>query len=146
MAHNPERAAVNQRLYLCRLHIDWLDEALQAEQLPRHIVEQALGESTLLHLTLCYRSYLREISYAYLSHAVDVESAADLVAFLQQRQLSSGEANELAALEQSSSWLSEFLAAYSHLGSGSPASTGTSNLFCLSFIHQRKNHRCYVKN
>ena len=113
---NEQRPIVNQRLYFCRLHLEYLAVELDRQQTPKVVVEQSLGESIVLHLVLAYRAYLREIAIAYAIPGAAYTTASDLIAALYQSCQQSAEAKELAALEQDG-WLCELLTRYCALGS-----------------------------
>ena len=115
---NSQRPLVNQRLYFVRLHSDWLEAQRAAEQLPRAVVDQALGESLILHLVLAYQAYLNEVAEAYQLPASNNIRAVALVEQLAARGQSSAEAEELRSLELSDSWLSQVLKHFENLGQG----------------------------
>ena len=104
---NHQRPLVNQRLYFCRLHLDWLGEQLRQQVLAKKLVEQALGESIIHHLVLAYRAYLEEIAVAYNLTPAPFNSAGELIDALADEQQASAEAQEWLLLEEAkSSWLS----------------------------------------
>ena len=114
---NSQRPIVNQRLYFCRLHLQWLEQQLEGEEIPRRVLEQSLGESILFHLVVAYRAYLAEIATAYTaSSSASFSDASELVAALEAQGYSSAEARELQQLEQGNSWLAELLSGYQTLG------------------------------
>ena len=113
---NTLRPIVNQRLYFASLHLGWLDEQLRRQQVAGNILEQALGESIVLHLVMAYRSYLRELAQSYQAVLPAPGSAVELAQFLAQAGTESAECHELAALEQRDSWLSKLLAQFHSLG------------------------------
>lgn len=105
--NNQQRPRVNQRLYFCRLHLDWLDEQLQRQELAKQLVEQALGESIIHHLLLTYRAFLEEIAASYNLAPQSFNTASKLIDALVDDQQASAEAQEWLLLEkESSSWLS----------------------------------------
>lgn len=106
---NQHRSTVNQRLYFARLHLDWLKRELDSEQLPAMTVEQALGESLLFHLCRTYQTYLLEVAETYALFPQQLENATAFKVLLAEQGKSSAQANELAALECSGSWLSAML-------------------------------------
>jgi hypothetical protein len=112
---NQLRPIVNQRLYFARLHCDWIAQEQERQQLPKRVVEQSLGESVIFHLMLTYKAYLSELGEAYSQPQRCYCSAVELVACLAEQGAESGEAAELAALEQggeSSNWLSDLFTLY----------------------------------
>jgi len=108
---NSQRPLVNQRLYYCRLHLQWLTAELDKQSLPKAVLEQALGGSTLVHLVLAYRAYLQEIAEAYNVPLSSFQSVTDLNAMLVLQNTGCAEANELVELEQRG-WLKELLLQY----------------------------------
>jgi len=108
---NPQRPLVNQRLYFCRLHLKWMEQALEAGEITRHIVEQSFSESVLFHLVMAYRVYLAEIATAYGSACDHLDDVTALQQLLAQQQLESAEASEIAELQESG-WLQHLLFAY----------------------------------
>ncbi|MEE8059090.1 MAG: DUF6586 family protein [Pseudomonadales bacterium] len=113
---NAQRPIVIQRLYFCRLHLEWWSAELARQETPKAIIEQSLGESTLFHLVMAYRAYLQEIATAYTVPAIDYVNAGDLIATLSAQGYDSAEARELAALEVGMGWLAGLLTQYSALG------------------------------
>lgn len=114
---NTQRPVVNQRLYFCRLHLDWLESELSLQVLPKALLEQSLGESLLFHLVLAYRAYLLEIAQACSVQPQPLYSARQLLTVLERQEHYSGEASELAELESGPSWLSGLLGHYEALDS-----------------------------
>ncbi len=112
---NEQRPIVNQRLYFCRLHLEYLFAELEKQRTAKVIVEQSLGESIVLHLVLTYRAYLLEIAAAYTVPLSTFCSASELMAALSHHNHPSAEAQELLALEQDG-WLHELLLRYRELG------------------------------
>ncbi len=129
---NPQRASVNQRLYFCRLHLDMLQNELKSEQIPKHILEQSLGESILLHLVLTYRAYLREICYAYTSRTGQFNNVHSLEVFISAQGQRSAEVEELLNLENGSSWLSKLLWEFENLESEESAVAKPSKVNLIS--------------
>ena len=113
---NAQRPVVNQRLYFCRLHIDWLTEQLAHQEVPKSVLEQSLGESTLFHLINTYQAYLAEIAVAYTLPMTDFHDASELIAAMHAADQQCAEANELRELELSDSWLSQLKQQYSAIG------------------------------
>lgn len=120
---NPLRARVNQRLYFCQLHLQWMQRALDEQQVPRRVIDQALGESVVLHLITAYRHYLSELAHAYGLSGETPQSTAQCAAALAAAGKTSAECEELIALEQADSWLAALLQLNADLGSieGRPA-------------------------
>ena len=114
---NAQRPIVNQRLYFCRLHLDWLSQELAREDLPQSVLEQSLGESLLFHLMMAYRAYLQEIAVAYSTPVHDVHNAQQLLTRLESNGYTSAEASELKGLEEAESWLAELFQRYRSVGS-----------------------------
>ena len=112
---NAQRPIVNQRLYFCRLHLDWLSEQLAQQRIAKSVLQQCLGESVQFHLVLAYRAYLAEIAVAYNLSSINFADASDLAADLSAQGLESAEAKELQQLE-SAGWLSELLAYHRSIG------------------------------
>lgn len=110
------RSDVNQRLYFCKLHLQWLEEQLLSEQVAKSVLEQALGESIVSHLVLAYRCYLSELAYAYSVNITGLKSAKALNDALAEQRYVSAEANELLAKESSDQWLGELISRYNGLG------------------------------
>lgn len=110
---NSQRPTVNQQLYFCRLHIDWLSQELDKDILPKAIVEGALGKSTILQLQATYRCYLKEIGEAYNAPDNNYQSAQHLIEVLKGLGLESSEASELFDLE-SNDWLHELIGFRQH--------------------------------
>jgi Family of unknown function (DUF6586) len=112
----PQRAIVNQRLYFCRLHLDCLEQQLSQQVVPKHVLEQSLGESFLFHLVMTYRAYLAEIAEACSVSSSDLEagltSAEHLLDLLRDNKTYCAAAEELSALESTASWLSSLLVAF----------------------------------
>lgn len=124
-----QRPLVNQRLYFARLHGDWLREKLDEQQHPRSVVEQALGESLVLHLVMVYRAYLKEIAEAYQLQT-EALSARELSRQMTQQAVNSAECEELCALEDAGQWVAHLLGYFQHIGSdntGSRVSAGRSS-------------------
>ncbi len=120
---NSQRPLVNERLYYCRLHLDYLAAELLRQDTPKAILENAIGDSILFHLMLCYRAYLSEIAESYALPASDFSSARVLVEGLRAAEQESAEANELLSLEASGSWLSALFQHYRSIMSGKPATS-----------------------
>ena len=113
---NSQRPVVNQRLYFCCLHLQWLQQQLAEQDVPKLVLEQSLGESTILHLAMAYRAYLTEIAIAYTSSTLSsFDNASALLEFLEAQGYESAEAKELQQLEQGG-WLAELLVRYHRLG------------------------------
>lgn len=110
-----KRPLVNQRLYYARLHRDWLQEKLDEQQHPKAIVEQALGESLVMHLVMAYRVYLQEVAEAYQLDT-DAERAQQLSEQMTIQGISSAECEELCALESGQEWLARLLKLYKGIG------------------------------
>lgn len=110
---NLQRPLVNQRLYFCRLHLQWLEAQLSEQQLPRQLLERSLGESILLHLVLAYRAYLSEIAEAYAVKEQSFLNADELIAALAVAGFESAEAKELSLLESADRWLGRLLMQFS---------------------------------
>ena len=108
---NTKRALVNQRLYFCRLHLKWMQEALEKKDIPGNVVEQSLAESVLFHLVQAYRLYLAEIATAYNSPCETLNSISELNELLSKQQQASAEAHEIAQ-QEASGWLATLLSAY----------------------------------
>lgn len=108
------RAFVNQRLYFCRLHLDWFEQQLAQQVLARSVLEQSLGQSCLYHLVMAYRAYLAEIAHSVGLTETQLHNATELQRLLQQRDIRCGEADELMNLENVQSWLSELLLRYAN--------------------------------
>ena len=118
------RSTVNQRLYFCQLHLQWLKQELESGQLPAMTVEQALGESLMLHLQRSYQAYLLEVAESYGLYPANIVDAAGFKSLLDSQGKSSAEVNELYALESSDSWLSDMLSAATNVlltGNTTPA-------------------------
>jgi uncharacterized damage-inducible protein DinB len=99
------QGAVNQRLYCCRLQLDYYQQLLDQAELPISVVSCLAGEAALYHLQAAYKSYLKELAAAYNQPQLDPLSANGLAEVIQTAEI-----NELASLERSSdSWLSEIL-------------------------------------
>ncbi len=113
---NAQRPVVNQRLYFCRLHIDWLAEQLSHQEIAKSVLEQSLGESALFHLIKTYQAYLAEIATAYSLALADFSDAKDLLEAMEQAEQYSAEALELRELESSPSWLNQLQAQYAAIG------------------------------
>lgn len=118
---NEQRPEVNQRLYFCRLHLGFMSSEFEKQKIARTVVEQALAESTVLHLMLAYRAYLREIAMANGIAAEKMAGAQELIAVLSGQGHQAAEADELLALEQDG-WLGELLLLYQGLADQAPAS------------------------
>ncbi|MGK0500271.1 MAG: hypothetical protein ACJAYG_001920 [Oceanicoccus sp.] len=113
---NSQSRIVNQRLYFCRLHLQWLDQQLQLQMLPKALLEQSLAESALFHLQMAYRAYLLEIAEAYNLKPDSIKSVEQLMACIGEQQLRSAEAYEIEQLaQQAESWLSSMLQVYAQL-------------------------------
>ena len=111
-----QQAIVNQRLYFCRLHIDWLEQKLQQQDLPKHVLQQSLGESIIFHLVLAYQAYLSELYQAYTTLSCAVLSAHELIGQLGQKNMQSAEARECLLLESNEQWLGQLLEQFQTLG------------------------------
>lgn len=108
---NPQRPLVNQRLYYCRLHVKWMEQALEKGEIARNVIEQSFSESVLFHLVKTYQCYLAEIATAYGAPCEYLGDVMALEQLLSQQQLESAEAREIAELA-SSGWLGELLETY----------------------------------
>ena len=115
--NNPQRAAVNQQLYFAKLHLAWLEQALDDAQLPARVVEQSLCESTVFHLNLAYRFYLAEIATAYARPCQSLECAQALEHQLTDLGFDPAELKEIQQLEVSG-WLAELLDAQQSIVNG----------------------------
>ena len=107
-----QRAVVNQRLYFCRLHVDWFSEQVDKEQVPRRIIEQSLGGSLIFHLVMAYKAYLSEIAESCSVPDAMLNDAAQLITLLENESHICAAATELSSLENSKNWLSSLLARY----------------------------------
>lgn len=125
--HNPERPQVNQRLYYVTLHLQSMQRLLDEQQVPRRVVEQAMGESVLLHLVMVYRCYLRELAVAYGIDGSRPETAMQLQQALNAADKHSAECEELMALEADGGWLCSMLDHYLALGAESQADAARSS-------------------
>ncbi|MFA7553614.1 MAG: DUF6586 family protein [Spongiibacteraceae bacterium] len=114
--NNDQRPVVNQRLYFCRLHLQWLSEQLQQQILPQGLLNQCLGESVLLHLVMAYRAYLVEIAAAYSIDTAPITDVQALIAKLEANGKESAEAKELLQLTLPGQWLSDLLEKYQAIG------------------------------
>lgn len=114
---NPLTAKVNQRLYFSQLHLQWMQRAIDEQQIPRHIVDQAMGESVVLHLMTTYRYYLSELAQAYGLSGESPGSAAQCATILAAAGKTSAECEELIALEEADSWLASLAQLYGRLDS-----------------------------
>ncbi len=103
------KGRVNERLYYCRLHLDWFDREVERAVLPRRVIEGALGDSAFHHLLLAYRAYLAEIASDNGLPAPALVDASGLIAALAAIGRESAEASHLNQLESSSSWLSTII-------------------------------------
>lgn len=107
---NSQRAAVNERLYFCRIHLDSLRREIEREQVPRLTLEAAFAESILLHMRQAYYAYLAEIAEAYNVSSVSFTGAGPLIAALGADASCSAEAQECLNLEAEADWLAAILA------------------------------------
>lgn len=123
---NPQRPLVNQRLYYCRLHIKWMEQALEKGEITRNVIEQSLSESVLFHLVKTYQCYLAEIATAYGSPCDCLGDVTSLDQLLSQQQLESAEAREISELE-ASGWLRELLEAYKAIPTATSATKSPLN-------------------
>ena len=114
---NPYRSLVNQRLYFCSLHIEWLGDQIADQAIARAVAEQALGESIVFHLIQAYQCYLSEIASSYSIDADNLQTAEQLVGLLAGNKQSSAEAQELLACEAPESWLGKLIQQHHMLGS-----------------------------
>ena len=130
---NRQCAIVNQRLYFCRLHIDWLQQEVQLQKLPRHIVEQSLGESVLCHLVLTYRAYLIELFEAYTSSSIKLVDATELIDQLALHNMHSAEAREMQLLEVHEDWLGQMLLQFESLGPVEAVRNASSSPQAIAF-------------
>ena len=123
-----QQAATNERLYCCRLQLDWYIQQAASATLPTRIIEIACGEGLRSQLIAAYRAYLAELSVTYNGPDAIFSNAAGLnVANIQSAEL-----NELLVLEATDSWLSQLLkdAPRSHSDrSNKPAKGGDIALF-----------------
>ena len=133
---NVQRPIVNQRLYYCRLHLQWLAEQLDLQLIPKSLLLQSLGESVIYHLVLAYRAYLSEIATAYALPASSLDSAAELVMALAAKNSESAEAAELQLLEISPCWLTDLLACFQSpsVVHGAKTKLGTATMISLTEI------------
>jgi len=106
------KARVNQKLYFARIHIDLLQQELTSELRPKHVVEEAIGESTVFHLIGVYLTWLKELAANYSVPAEGIQSLKDLVEGFTAQNLVTAELNELKVLEETDSWLRALLGAY----------------------------------
>ncbi len=122
------KARVNQKLYFARIHIDLLQQELTSELRPKHVAEEAIGESTVFHLMGVYRSWLKELAANYSVPAEAVQSLEDLVEGFAAQNLITAELNELKVLEETDSWLRALLGAYHNIWHVMQESKGQSSL------------------
>lgn len=113
---NTARPQVNQRLYFAALHLDTQERLVAEQQLPRRVIEQAFGESIVMHLVLAYRHYLGELAEAYAVTCSAPQRAADLQQAISAAGKAAAECQELAALEQPGHWLHTLQQAFAALG------------------------------
>jgi hypothetical protein len=123
---NAQTAQVNQRLYFARLHLQWLQQALDQQQVAAKVVEQSLSESCLMHLVLAYRAYLAELAEAYSLSGASFDDAEALIEALAGIHKESAEAREIQLLEEGG-WLGEMCQRYTQLGASSMAAIATTN-------------------
>lgn len=113
---NTYRSLVNQRLYFCSLHIEWLNDQIAHQKIAKSVAEQALGESIVFHLIQAYQNYLSEIASSYSIEVDGLQNAEQLVDLLTTNKQSSAEAQELLACEAEGSWLGELIQQYRTIG------------------------------
>ncbi|ARN75676.1 DUF6586 family protein [Oceanicoccus sagamiensis] len=133
---NAQRPVVNQRLYFCKLHLDWLAQQLANQDIPKSVLEQSLGESILFHLINSYQAYLAEIAIAYNLPPADFINADTLIEALKQGGFYSAEANELRELELADSWLSRLIREYQAVGPIYRAGKSSNNSQIVAFSSQ----------
>ena len=122
------QAATNERLYCCRLQLDWYAQQVASATLPTRIIEIACGEGLRLQIIAAYRAYLTELSATYNGPETSFSNATALSA----ANIESAELNELLVLEAGDSWLSQLLnsAIQTHTShSSTPAKGGDIVLF-----------------
>ncbi|MGK0440801.1 MAG: hypothetical protein ACJA0N_000596 [Pseudohongiellaceae bacterium] len=96
---------VNQRLYCCRLQLDYYQQLVAQADLPVSVIYCLAGESSLHHLKALYYAYLKEIAANYNQPQLTPQSAIALTDHIQ-----TAEVEELSSLESTDgSWLSELL-------------------------------------
>jgi hypothetical protein len=120
---NQQRALVNQRLYFCRLHLSWMQQALEQADVPAHVIEQSLAESVIFHLVTAYRLYLAEVATAYSCPCESLDNTQALMDLLALQQRESAEAREMQQLEQGG-WLQELITAFHAILDGRSQSPG----------------------
>lgn len=128
MNNKQERAATNERLYCCRLQLDWYAQQIDSGLLAPRIVEMACGEGLKSQLITAYRSYLTELCATYNWPTTDAKSAI----YLNDKVSDSAELGELLVLETKHSWLSKLLDESDRSlisEASSPASGGDIQLF-----------------
>ncbi|WP_368501369.1 DUF6586 family protein [Oceanobacter sp. 5_MG-2023] len=117
----------NQRLYQCRLLLEQLPAAAEANQ--GQALTQGLNDAALLQLLAAYRCYLNE-----LAQAAGVNSRVEsLPQLLQQTSLVTGDMRQWQALsEDVFSWFYRFLQAVEQLGW--PALSGVEPMLATRLI------------
>lgn len=100
-----ERAVTNERLYCCRLQLDWYAQQLNSGLLAPRILEIACGEGLKSQLMTAYHSYLVELCATYNWPVTSFNTAVDL----KEATVSCAELSELLVLEREDSWLSRLL-------------------------------------
>ena len=100
-----QRAATNERLYCCRLLLDWYRQQVDSQVLSLRILEMACGESLRLHIMAAYSAYLVELSVTYNGPQEVFNNATQL----NKTPIHCAELNELLVLEADDTWLSRLL-------------------------------------
>jgi hypothetical protein len=111
MAASPT-AIVNQRLYYCRLHLDWLSVITRdADSSPAAFY--AAEESLVYHLIMAYQAYLEELADKFGCIDLHAATAVELAAKIVDQGYRPSELGQLLVLETSpDSWLSTLQACY----------------------------------
>ena len=103
---------VNERIYCCRLQLEYYRQLLLDAKLPVQLIERFAGEALIFHLRSLYRCYLVELALSYQGPERDFENAQALSVTMQDLNVTAAEIKELVVLEEdSNSWLSRLLMA-----------------------------------
>ena len=121
---NSYTAKVNRELYAAAVHLSLIPEPTNGNQ---RIVGEALLESSLFHLVIAHRSYLRELAANY---QLSSPHQIDNLDYLQEQLAAAGktpaEATELSGLVERG-WLRDLLAAYQSLEQNSTSPRAPSS-------------------
>ncbi len=106
---HPARAQANQSLYYSALHLRWLEQELEREQIPASVVLEAAGRSVQWHVREAYGWFLLELAGSSELPVTPPESLERLLPLLDSSAAQRGELIELINLERRPSWLLELL-------------------------------------